>query len=150
MTDSLRPHGLQHARLPCPSLSSGVCSNSCPLIQWCYLTIFFLCHPLLLLPSLFPSIRVFSSESALHIRWSEYFSFSISLPSEYLGLIFFRIDWFDSSPAHNSQASNLQCSDFFMVQLSHLYMTAGKTTALTIQTFVGKVMQLQFCNVNYR
>ena len=93
-----------------------------------------LCHRLLLLPSVFPSIKVFSKESVLRIRWSKHwsFSFSISLSSEYLGLTFFRIDWFDSSPAHNSQASNLQCSAFFMVQLSHLYMTTGKTTALTI------------------
>ena len=134
VSDSLWPHGLQQTRLPCPSLSPGVCSNSCPLIQWCYLTIFFLCCPLLLLPSIFPSIRVFSNELALDIRWSKHWSFrfSISLSSEYLGLIFFRTDWFESSPAHNSQASNLQRSAFFMVQLSHLYMTTGKTTALTM------------------
>ena len=84
MSDSLWPHGLQYTRLPCPSLSPGVCSNSCPLCQWCHSTISS-CLPLFLLPSIFPSIRVFSSESALHIRRPKYwsFSFSISLPNEY-------------------------------------------------------------------
>ena len=87
MSDSLQPHRLQHARLPCPSLFPRVCSNSCPLSQWCHLTISS-CHPLLL-PSIFPSIRVFSSESALRIRWPKYwsFSFSISPSNEYSGLI---------------------------------------------------------------
>ena len=94
MSNSLRPHGLQHLRLPCPSLSPGVCSDSCPLIQRCYLI---LCCPLLLLPSIFPSIRVFSNELALHITWPKYwsFSFSISPSNEYSGLTSFRIDWFD-------------------------------------------------------
>ena len=92
VSDSLWPHGLQHARLPCPSLSSGVCSNSCPLSQWSNHLIF--CHPLLLLPSVFPSISVFSNESALRIRWPKYWSFSISPSNEYSGLISFRIDWF--------------------------------------------------------
>ena len=102
----------------------------------------FLCHPLLLLPSIFPSIRVFSNESALHIRWPKYWncSFSISPSSEYSGLISFRIDWFDlfavqgtlkSLLQHSSKASILQRSTFFMVQLSHLYMTTGKTIAFT-------------------
>ena len=111
-----------------------------------------LCHPLLLLASIFPSIRVFSNESALHIRWPNYwsFSFSISPSNEYLGLISFRIDWFDPLAVqgtlknlhyHSSEASILGCSDFFMVQLSHLYMTE-KTIALTIWTFVGKVISL--------
>ena len=111
-----------------------------------------LCHPLLLPPSVFPSIRVFSSESALLIRWSKYWSFSFSLsPSnEYVGLISFRIDWFDPLAVqgtlksllqhHNSKVSILQHSAFFMVQLSHPYMTTGKTMALTIQIFVGKMM----------
>ena len=102
-----------------------------------------LCRPLLLLPSIFPSIRVFSNESVLCIRWPKYrsFSFSISPSSEYSGLISFRIDWFDLSAVrgtlksllqcHNSKALVLQCSVFFMVQLSHLYMTTGKTIALT-------------------
>ena len=115
-----------------------------------------LCHPLLLLPSIFPSIRVFSNESVLRIRWPKYWSFhfSISLSSEYSGLISFRINWFDLLAVqgtlksllqhHRSKASILQCSAFFMVQLSHLYMTTGKTIALTIQTFVGKVMSLLF------
>ena len=114
-----------------------------------------LCHPLLLLPSIFPSIRVFSKESVLCIRWPKYWSFSFGFtPSnEYSGLISFRIDWFDllvvlqeSSPTllHSSRASILQCSTFFIVQLSHPNMTTGKTTALTRQTFVGKVMSLLF------
>ena len=109
------------------------------------------CHPLFLLPSTFPKIRVFSNESALHIRWPEYWSisFNISHSSEHLGLISFRIDWFDLLAVqgilktllqhHNSKASILPHSAFFMVQLSHLYMTTGKTTALTRQTFVGNV-----------
>ena len=110
-----------------------------------------LCHPLILLPSIFPSIRVFSNESVLHIRWPKYwsFSFSISPSNEYSRLISFRIDWFDLLAVqrtltcllqhHNSKASILQCSTFFMVQLSHLYMTTGKTIALTTQTFVVNV-----------
>ena len=115
-----------------------------------------LCHPLLLLFSIFPSIRVFSSESALHIRWSKYwsFSFNISPSNEYLGLISFRIDWLDLLAVqgtlkslfqhYSSKASILQCSAFFIVQLSHLYMTTGKTIALTRRTFVGKVISLLF------
>ena len=113
-----------------------------------------LCHALLLLHSIFPSIRVFSSQLALHIRWPKYwsFSFSISPSNEYSGLIAFRIDWFDLLAVqgtlksllqhHSSKASVLWCSAFFMVQLSKLYMTTGKIIALTIQTFVGKVMSL--------
>ena len=114
-----------------------------------------LCHPLLLPPSIFPSIRVFSSESVLHIRWPKYwsFSFSISLSNEYSGLISFRMDWLDllavqrtlkSLLQHPSKASILQCSACFMVQFSHPYMTTGKTIALTRQKFVGKVMSLLF------
>ena len=113
-----------------------------------------LCHPLLLLPSICPSIRVFSSESTFPIRWPNYWSFSISPSNEYSALISFRINWFDLLPVqgtlksllqhHSSKASILWCSAFFMVQLSHLYMTTGKTTVLTIQTFVGKVMSLLF------
>ena len=115
-----------------------------------------LCRPLLLLPSIFPSIRVFSNESVLHIRWPKYwnFSFSISPSNEYSGLISFKMDWLDLLavqgtlksllPYHNSKASILGCSAFFIVQLSHLYMTTGKTIALTRQTFVGKVMSLIF------
>ena len=115
-----------------------------------------LCHPLLLLRSIFPSIRVFFSESALHIRWPKYwcFSFSISPSKEYSGLISFRIDWFDLIAVqetfksllqhHNSKALILQYSAFFMVQLSHPYRTTGKTRALTMWTFVGRVMSLLF------
>ena len=110
-----------------------------------------LCCPLLLLPSIFPSIRVFSNESVLPIRWPKYWSFSFSISSynEYSGLISFRIDWLDllavqgtlkSLPHHSLKASVLLPSGFFMVQLSHPYMTTRKTIALTRQTFVGKVM----------
>ena len=111
-----------------------------------------LCHPLLLLPSIFPSIKVFSNESALPIRWPKYWTFSISLSSEYSGLISFRIDWFDLLAVqgtlksllqhHNSKVLVLQHSAFLMVQLSDPYMTTGKTIALTKWTFVGKVMSL--------
>ena len=112
------------------------------------------CHPLLLLPSIFPSIRVFSSESAPPIRWPKYwsFTFSISPSSEYSGFISFRMDWFDVLAVqgtlksllrkHSSKASIFWYSAFFIVQLSHPYMTTGKKTALTRQTFVGKVMSL--------
>ena len=115
-----------------------------------------LCCPLLLLPSSLPSIRVFSSESVLHIRWPKYwsFSFSISPSNEYSGLISFRMDWLDLLAVqgtlrsilqhHSSKVSILWCSAFFMAQLSHPYMTTGKTIALTRQTFVGKVMSLLF------
>ena len=115
-----------------------------------------LCRPLLLSPSLFPSIRVFSNESVLHIRWPKYwsFSFSISPSSEHLGLIIFRMDWLDLPAVqgtlksllqhHSSKASILQCSAFFIVQLSHPSMTTGKTIALTRRTFVDKVMSLLF------
>ena len=107
-------------------------------------------HPLLLLSSIFPSIRVLSNKSVLRIRWPKYwsFTFSISPSNEYSGLISFRTDWFDLKSLlqhHSSNASILRCLTFFMVQLSHPYMTTGKTVALTIQTFVSKVMSL-FCN----
>ena len=113
-----------------------------------------LCHPLLLLPSIFSSIRVFSSESVLHIRWPKYwsFSFNISPSNEHPGLISFRMDWLDLLAVqgtlksllqhHSSKASVLWCSVFF-IQLSHLYMTTGKNIALTRQTFAGKVMSSQ-------
>ena len=115
-----------------------------------------LCHPLLLLPSIFPSIRVFSNESALHIRWPKYlsFSFNISPSSEHPGLISFRMDWLDLPAVqgtlrnllqhHSSKVSILLHSVLFIVQLSHPYMTIGKTIALTRWTFVGKVMSLLF------
>ena len=158
MSDSLQPHGC--VRMPdcaddCPPLSPKVCSNSCPLSQWCYLTISSSALPSLL-PSIFPSIRVFPNASALFVKWPNYwiFSFSISPSNEYSGLISFRIDWLDllavqgtlkSLLQHlNMKASVLQQSAFFMVHLSHLSMTAGKTVALTIQIFVGKVIALLF------
>ena len=115
-----------------------------------------LCHPLLPLPSIFPSIRVFSNESGLRIRWPKYwsFSFSISPSNEHPGLISFRMDWLDFLAVqgalksllqhHSSKASILWCSAFFIIQLSHPYMTTGKTIALTRWTFVGKVMSLLF------
>ena len=117
---------------------------------------FMVCHPLLLLHPIFPSIGVFSNESALHIRWPKYwsFSFSISLSNEYSGLISFRIDWLDHLAVqgtlksllqhHSLKASILQRSAFCMVRLSHLYVTTGKTIALTRWTFVAKVMSLLF------
>ena len=96
VSNSLQPHELSHIRLPCPPPTPRACSNLCPFSQWCHLTISS-CHPLLLPPSIFPSIWVLSNESVLHIRWPKYwsFSFSISPSSEYSGLISFRIDWFD-------------------------------------------------------
>ena len=119
-----------------------------------------LCHPLLLLPSVLPSIRVFSNHSVLHIRWLKYwsFSFSSSLSNEYSGVISFRIDWLDLLAVHgtlksllqhhSSKASILQCSTFFTVQLLHPYMTTGKTIALTRWTFLDKVMSL-LLNMEY-
>ena len=115
-----------------------------------------LCRPLILPPSIFPSIRVFSSESVLHIRWPKYqnFNFSTSPSNEYSGLIFFRMDWFDLLAVqgtlksllqhHSSKASILRHSAYFIIQLLHPYMTNGKTIALTRQTFFGKVMSLPF------
>ena len=151
MSESLRPHGLQQASLSFTisqslfklmSIKSMMPSNH-----------LILCHPLLL-PSIFLSIRVFSSESVLHISWPKYWSFSLSIsPSnEYSGLISFRMDWSDLLVVqgtlksllqhHSSKALTLQHSAFFTVQLSHPYMTAGKTIALTRWTLVGKVMSL--------
>ena len=112
------------------------------------------CLPLLLLPSVFPNIKVFSNGSGLRIRWPKYWSFSISTFNEYSGLISSRMDWLDLLAVqgtlqsllqhHSSKSSILQCSALFIVQLSHPYMTTGKTIALTIWTFVGKVMSLLF------
>ena len=153
-SNSLWSHGQQHTRLPSPSLPPGVCSDSWPLGWWCYLTISSSAAPLMLLPSIFPSIRVFSNELALHIRWPKYwsFSFSISPSGEYSGLIAFRIDWFDlavqgilkSSPtpqfkSFNSLAFSLLCGP----NLSSI-LDCWKNIALTIGTFVGKVMSLLF------
>ena len=150
MSDSLWPHEPQHARPPCPSPTPRVHPNPCPFNHLIF------CRPLCLLPSIFPRIRVFSNESALHIRWPKYwsFSFSISPSSEHPGLISFRMDWLDLLAVqgtlksllhhHRSKASVFRCSAFFIVQLSHPYMTTGKTIALTRQTFVDKVMSLLF------
>ena len=143
VSDSLQPHELQHARPPCPSPTPGVYSNSCPLSWWCHPTISSSVIPLLLLPSIFSSIRVFSNESGLCIRWPKYwsFNFSISPSNECSGLISFRIDWLDLLAVqgtlknllqnNSSKASILQHSAFFILQLSHPYMTTGKTIALT-------------------
>ena len=156
VSDSLWPHESQHARPPCPSPIPGVHSNSCPLSQWCHPAISSSVVPFSSCPQSPRSIRVFSNESTLFIRWPKYWSFSFSIrPSnEYSGLIFFRMDWLDllafqgtlkSLLQHNSsKASILRHSAFFTVQLSHLYMTTGKTIALTRWTFVGKVMSLLF------
>ena len=155
MSNSLWPHEPQHARPPCPSPTPRVYPNLCPLSQWCHPTISF-CRPLLLLPSMFPSIRVFSNESALRFRWPKHcnFSFNISSSNEHPKLIFFRMDWFDLLAVqgilksllqhHSSKASILQGSALSIVQLSHPYMTTGKTIALIRQTFVDKVMSLLF------
>ena len=133
----------------------GLVQTHCPLSWWCHPTISS-CLPLLLLPSIFPNIRVFSSESALHFRWPKDwgFSFSISPSNEYSGLISFRMDWFELLAVqgtlksliqhHSLKAPVLWRSAFFMVQLSHPYVTAEKTIALTIRTFVCKVMSLLF------
>ena len=148
VSNSLQPHGLQHTMPPCPSPTSRACSNSCPSSQWCHPTISS-SPPVLLLPSVFLSIRVFSNESVLHIRWPKYwsFSFSISPSNEYSGLISFRMDWLDLLAVqgtlksllqhHSSKASILWCSAFFIVQLSHPYTTTRKTIASTRRTFVG-------------
>ena len=154
-SNSLRPRGLQHTRLPCPSPTPGAYSDSYPLVVMPS-NHRVRCRPLLLLPSDFPSITVFSHESVLHIRWPKNwgFSFNISPSNEYWGLISIRIDWLDvlavqRTPKsllqhHSSKVSILQCSAFFIVQLSHPYMTTGKTIALIRWNFVGKVMFLLF------
>ena len=155
MPDSLRPHGLQHNRLWCPSLSPGVCSDSRLLSWWCYLTIL---SSAALSPFAFNLsqnqglFQWVSSSYKLAKYWS--FSFSISPSNEYLGLISFRIDWFDLLAAQgtlksllqhwNLKASVLCCSSFFVVQLSNPYTTTGKTIALTIRAFVSKVMVFIF------
>ena len=153
----VRPKGLHHARLPCPSPTPRACSNSCPLNLWYHPTILSSVIPFSpCLQSFFPSIRVFSNETALRIRWPKYwsFSFSISPSNEHPGLISCRMDWLDLLAVqgtlrsllqhHSSKVSILQCSAFFTVQLSHPYMTTGKTIALTKCTFVGKLMSLPF------
>ena len=152
-SDSLWPHELQHARPPCPSPTPEVHPNPCPPSWWCH-PAFLSCRSLLLLPSILPSIRVFSNESALRIKWLKYwsFSFNISPFNEHPGLISFRMDWLDLPAVqgthksllqhHSSKASILQRSAFFIAQLSHPYTTTRKTMALTRWTFVDKVMSL--------
>ena len=131
VSDSLQPHGLQHARPPCPSTNPGAYSNSCASSRVMPSNHLILCRPLLLLPSIFPRIRAFSNESALRIRWPKYwnFNFNISPSKEYSGLISFRMDWLDLLAVqetlksllqhHRSKASVLLCSACFIVQLSH-------------------------------
>ena len=142
LSNSLRPHELQHTKPPCLSPTPGVHSDSCPSSRWCHPAISS-CHPLLLLTPIPPSIRIFSNESTLRMRWPKYWSFSFSIiPSKEIpGLISFRMDWLDLVAAqgtlksllqhHSSESSILRCSAFFTVQLSHPYMTTGKTIALT-------------------
>ena len=154
VSSSLRPHGLQHARPPCPSPTPEFTQTHVQSVMPSSRLI--LCRPLLLLPSIPPSIRVFSSESALRIRLPEDWSFSLSISpsSEHPGLISFRMDWLDLLAVQgtlktllqhqNSKASILQRSAFFTVQLSHSYVTTGKTTALTRRTFVVQVLSLLF------
>ena len=153
VSDSLRPHESQHTGLPVhhqlPEFTQTHIHRVGDAIQH-----LILCRPLVLLPPIPPSIRVFSSESTLCMRWPKYwsFSFSISPSNEHSGLISFRMDWLDLLAVHgtlksllqhhSSKASILWCSAFFIVQLSHPYMTTGKTIALTRQTFVGKVISL--------
>ena len=150
MSNSLCPHGLQRARLPCPSPTPKVYSNSCPLSQWCH-------------PTISSSVIPFSSHlqslpasGSFHIRWPKYwsFSFNISPSNEYSGLISFRTDWLGLLAVqgtlkslfqhHSSKASILRHPAFFIVQLAYPYMTTGKTIALTRWSFVGKVMSLLF------
>ena len=166
MSDFLRPHGLQHARPPCPSPAPATCQASLyNTISWSSLKLtsiksvipsshLILCHPLCLLPPIPPSIRVISNESTVRMRWPKYWSFSFSIiPSKEIpGLISFKMDWLDLLVAqgtlksllqhHSSKASVLRCSAFFTAQLSHPYLTTGKTRALTRRTLVGKVMSL--------
>ena len=150
LSDCLRPHGLQHA------ISLSI-TNSQSLLKFVSIILvmpsnhLILCHPLPLPPSIFPSIRGFSNESVLHIRWPNYwsFSFNISTSNEYSGLISFRMNWFDLLAVQGTLKSLLQhhssktwiiwCSAFFIGQLSHPYMTTGKTIILARQTFVGNV-----------
>ena len=154
VSNSLRPHKSQHARPPITNSRSSLRLASIESMMPSSHLI--LCHPLLLLPPIPPSIRVFSNESTLHMRCPKYWSFSFSIiPSKEIpGLISFRMDWLDLLAVqgtlksllehHSSKASILWCSAFFTAQLSHPYMTTGKTRALTRRTFVGKIMSLLF------
>ena len=156
VSNTLQTHGLQHARPPCPSPTPRACSKSCSFKSVIPSKHLILCHPLLLPPSIFPSIRVFSDESVLRIRWPKYWSFSFSIiPSkEHPGLISFRMYWLDLLAVqgtlksllqhHSSKASILWCSAFLTVQLLHPYMSTGKTIALTRRTFVGNVSAFEY------
>ena len=156
MSDSLWPHESQHTRPPCPSPTPGVHSDSHPLSQWCHPAISSSVVPFSSCTQIPPSIRVFSNESTLRMRWPKYWSFSFSIiPSKEIpGLISFRMDWLDLLAVqgtlksllqyHSSKASILRHSAFFRVQLSHPYLTTGKTIALTRWTFVGKVINKGF------
>ena len=155
MSNSLQPHEPQHAR-PLSITNSRSLPKLMSIESVMPSNHLILCCPLLPRPSVFPSIRVFSNESALHIRWPKYWSlnFNISPSNEHSRLISFRMDWLDLLAVqqtlksllqqHSSKTSILQCSAFFIVQLSHPFMTTGKTIALTRWTFVGKVMSLLF------
>ena len=157
MSNSLRPHEPQHAKPPCPSPTLRVHPHPCPLSRWCHPTISSSIVPFSSCPQSFPASESFQNESALCIRWPKYwsFSFNISPSNEHPGLMSFRMDWLDllkvqGTPKsllqhNNSKASILQCSAFFIVQLSHPYMTTGKTIALTRWTFVDRVMSLLLC-----
>ena len=145
VSNSLRPHESQHARPPCPSPSPRVHSDSRPSSQWCHPTILILGRPLLLLPPIPPSIKTFSNKSTLRMRWPKYWIFSFSIiPSKEIPGLIFRMDWLDLLSVrgtlksllqhHSSKASILRRSAFFTVQLSHPYMTTGKTIALTRRT----------------
>ena len=156
VSNSLRPHGLQHARPPCPSPTPGVHPNSCPLSRWCYVTISSSVIPFSSCLQSFPASGSFSRSQFFCIRWPKYWSFSFSTnPSnEYSGLISLRMDWLDLLAvqgtlksllqSHSSKASILRHSAFFLIQLSHPYMTTGKTIALTRWTFISKVISLLF------
>ena len=156
MSNSLQPHGLQHTRLPYPSLSPGVCLKLGPLSQWCHPAISSSVTPFSSCPQSFPASRSFPVSQLFASGGQKYwsFSFSTSPSNKYSGLISFRIDWFDLLVVqgtlksllqhHSSNASILWCSAFFMAQLSHPYMTTGKTIALTRQTFVNNMMSLLF------
>ena len=154
MFNSLWSHGLQHTRPPLSITNSWSLLKLVSIESVMPSNHLILCRPLLLPPSIIPSIRVFSNESALHIRWPMYwsFSFNTSPSNEHSGLISFTMDWLDRLAVqgtlksllqhHSSKASILRCSAFFIAQFSHPYMTTGKTIALTIRSFVGKAM---FC-----
>ena len=153
MSDFLQPHRMQHSRPPCPLSTPRACSHICPSSQWCHPTISLLCRPLLLLPSIFPSIRVFSNESVLRITWPNYWSFSFSLsPSnEYSGLISFRIGWFDPLPVqgtlkslfqHHSSKASILGAQSYLWSNSHISLWPLENHTMIMQNFVGKVMPL--------